>query len=67
MKIYLETLIRTLVPFVVTLFVAYLIGSFINVSIDPSNWTADSREFMAICGLCFGGALYWRLLMDGLA
>lgn len=66
MKIYLETLARTLVPFVVTLFVAYLIGSFLNVSFSPVDWTLDMRIIMSIFGLGFGMMLWLKLGFEGL-
>lgn len=66
MRIYFKTIFATVVPFVVTLAIAYLIGSFLNVSFNPVDWTADMRIVMATFGWTFGGALYMKLRYERL-
>jgi hypothetical protein len=61
MKQYFKIIFATSMPFVVAFFASYLVGSFISVSWDPSGWTLDLREFMAIAGTCFGYALHLKL------
>ena len=61
MKRYFKTIFVTATPFCVTLFFAYLIGSFLSVSWNPAEWTADMRILMTEFGMAFGGALYMRL------
>ena len=67
MKRYFETILFCVIPFSVTLFIAYLLGSFINVAWGPSEWTVDSRVLITEFGLAFGGALYYRLYREHLA
>ena len=61
MSRYFKTIFVTVVPFVVTLFVAYLIGSFISIAWNPAEWTMDMRILMPEFGVAFGGALYMKL------
>ena len=63
MKNYFETIGFAVIPFVLGMFAAYLVGSFINVSFDPALWEHDSRVFMSIVGLCCGTALYVKLII----
>ena len=67
MKLYFKTTFTTIIPFVVSLFGAYLIGSFMNATFTPAEWTIESRQFMSLCGLGFGFMLYMRLHWEGLA
>jgi len=67
MKLYFKTIFTTAVPFVLALLGAYLVGSFINVALNPELWTVDSRVFMSIAGMVFGLMLYARLNIEGLA
>lgn len=62
MKNYFAVIGFAIIPFVLGMFTAYLVGSFINVSFDPALWEHDSRVFMSIVGLCAGVALYLKLL-----
>ena len=64
---YFQTIFTVVFPFAVTLFVAYLIGSFMNTSFNPVDWTIESRQFMPTAGLIFGFALLLRLHWEDLA
>ena len=66
MKLYFKTIFAVIVPFVLALCGAYLIGSFINVSWDPVEWERDARLVTSIWGLVFGGGLYMKLFYEGL-
>lgn len=61
---FFKTIFLTCTPFAVTLFLAYLIGSFLNISWNPVDWTMDMRILMTEFGFAFGGALYVRLRWD---
>lgn len=58
---YMKAILLTCIPFVITLFVSYLVGSFISVSLNPENWTMDLRTLMPWFGMLFGLALYMKL------
>jgi hypothetical protein len=66
MKLYFKSIAVTIVPFVVSLFMFYLIGSFLSVSFDPAEWTLEMRSLMAIFGGVFGGAMYLKLQLERL-
>lgn len=66
MQTYFKTIFTTITPFFVTLAMAYLIGSFLNVSFDPVDWTVDMRIVMATFGWVFGVALYAKLKFERL-
>lgn len=66
MKRYLSTLFFTLVPFTIGMFTAYLVGSFVSVSLDPSLWSPDARLVTAVGGALWGSALYVKLQFEGL-
>ena len=66
MNLYFKTIFTTIVPFGVTLAMAYLIGSFLNVSWNPAEWPLDMRIVMATFGWCFGIALYMKLKFERL-
>lgn len=53
--------LRTVFPFVVTCVILYLIGSFISVSFDPSDWTFECRMVTSIASFAFGFALLMRI------
>jgi hypothetical protein len=55
------TVARTVMPFVVTFFISYLIGSFVSVSWDPQTWDLNTRIFMTTFGVMFGVALWLRI------
>ena len=61
MNRYFKIIFATVVPFVVTFFASYLVGSFISVSWHPMDWTLELREYMSVMGTCFGYALYSKL------
>lgn len=66
MKLYFKVIFTACVPFVVTLFMAYMIGSFLNVSFNPTEWTMDMRVLMSEFGIMFGIALYMKLYYERL-
>lgn len=66
MKLYFKTIFTTAVPFIVTMFFAYLIGSFLNVSWNPVDWTMDMRILMSIFGMGFGIMLWLKLTFERL-
>ena len=66
MKLYFKTIFAVAVPFVLALFGAYLVGSFINISWNPIDWERDARMVTSIWGLVFGGMLYSKLYVEGL-
>lgn len=66
MKMYFKAIAVTIVPFVVAMFMFYLIGSFLSVSFDPADWTLEMRSLMAIFGGVFGGAMYLKLQLERL-
>ena len=66
MQRYFNTLFFTLVPFVLGLFSAYLVGSFVCVSFDPSMWDFNDRMTTAGGGILWSVALYMKLTFEGL-
>jgi len=50
----------------VSMFMFYLVGSFLSVSFDPAEWTLEMRSLMAIFGGVFGGAMYLKLQLEKL-
>lgn len=66
MKLYFKTIFTTAVPFIVTMFFAYLIGSFLNVSWNPVDWTMEMRMLMSIFGMVFGIMLWIKLTFERL-
>ena len=66
MKLYFKTIFVATVPFIITLFFAYLIGCFLNVTWNPEFWTVESRQFMTVTGLVFGFMLSGKLWLEGL-
>lgn len=63
---YFNTLIFTLIPFALGLACAYLIGSFVCVSFDPMFWDYTDRLVTVTGGALWGGALYMKLMFEGL-
>ena len=63
---YFKCLSLTCIPFVMTMFMSYLIGSFISASWNPELWTLDARVYMSILGACFGYAVYLKLSHENL-
>ena len=66
MKLYFKTISVTIIPFFVTLGMAYLIGSFLNVSFNPVDWPLEMRIVMSTFGWTFGIALYMKLKYERL-
>ena len=64
MKMYFKAIALTITPFVVSMCLFYLIGSFLSVSFDPAEWTLEMRSLMAIFGGVFGGAMYLKLQLE---
>lgn len=52
-----------LMPFAVTYFMFYLIGSFVSVSFDPTIWTPECRIICSVFGFAWGVALLTKLEM----
>jgi nitrate/nitrite transporter NarK len=52
---------HSLVPFIVSFAVWYLVGSFMCVSLNPVDWTLNDREFTVLMGAIWGAALYYKL------
>ena len=63
---YFKTIFAVIVPFVLALCGAYLVGSFINISFSPVEWEPEARLLTSIWGIVFGGALYVKLHFEGL-
>lgn len=63
---YFKTIFVNVTPFMLMMAAAYLVGSFINVSWDPTDWEREARIVVASWGLCFGIALHTRLHFEGL-
>ena len=61
MKEYFATIGVTLIPFAVSMFCCYLIGSFISLSFSPELWTMEMRMFMSLVGVVFGVGLYAKV------
>lgn len=57
----LNELIKIFIPFAVALVFVYLLGSFVAVSFDPSDWTDSSRIVAVFWGFAFGYALHRKL------
>lgn len=55
-----------LLPFIIMCLMMYFIGSFVAVTFDPSGWTLELREFMALAGIAWGVALWVRFKWAGL-
>lgn len=66
MKRYFQTIVLCVIPFSVTLFIAYLLGSFVSVAWNPIEWTMDARILTIEFGVVFGTALYYRLYREHL-
>lgn len=58
---YFKLIGFVLFPYVVMLGVAYLLGSFLATSWNPTEWSQKLRIIMAAFGLCYGFALWIRL------
>jgi uncharacterized membrane protein YhiD involved in acid resistance len=54
-----------ILPVLVGLLLAYMIGAFIGVSFDPANWTFELRTVMSIVGVWAGIALWVRMSLGG--
>ena len=66
MQRYFRTIFVNAVPFVLALLCAYLVGSFVCVSLDPTFWDFNDRLTTAIAGLMWGFALHIKLTFEGL-
>ena len=63
---YFKTIFVNVMPFMLMLAAAYLIGSFVNVSWNPIEWDRDARIVTSIWGLGFGVALHMKLYAEAL-
>jgi phage shock protein PspC (stress-responsive transcriptional regulator) len=54
-----------ILPVLIGLLLAYMIGAFVGTSFDPTNWTFELRAFMSIAGVCAGLALWCRMYIGG--
>jgi hypothetical protein len=52
---------HSLVPFIVSSAVWYLVGAFMCVSFDPAEWLERDRDFTVLMACLWGGALYYKL------
>ena len=66
MKRYFKTIFVNVIPFMLMLAAAYLVGSFVNVSWNPVEWDRDARIVTSIWGLGFGVALHMKLYAETL-
>ena len=66
MKRYFKTIFVNVMPFMLMLAAAYLVGSFVNVSWNPVEWDRDARIVTSIWGLGFGVALHMKLYAEAL-
>ena len=66
MKRYFKTIFVNVIPFMLMLAAAYLVGSFVNVSWNPVEWDRDARIVTSIWGLGFGVALHMKLYAEAL-
>jgi hypothetical protein len=63
---YFKTIFINTAPFVIMVFAAYLLGSFINISWNPVDWEREARLLTSIWGIMFGIALHIKLQFEGL-
>ena len=54
-----------ILPVLVGLLLTYMIGAFIGVSFDPTNWTFELRVVMSLIGAWTGLALWLRMYTGG--
>ena len=66
MNRYFKTIFVNSVPFILSLLGAYLVGSFVCVSFDPTLWEFNDRLTTAVVGLLWGFALHIKLTWEGL-
>ena len=50
-----------LLPYLVTFPTVYLVGAFVEFSLNPQNWTWNARLVTALFGVCYGYALHMRM------
>lgn len=58
----LLSIVRCVVPFIVTAIMVYPFMAIVGASFDPFMWERVDRVFYAICSVSFGGALMLRVL-----
>ena len=66
MNRYFKTIFVNSMPFILSLLGAYLVGSFVCVSLDPTNWDFQDRLTTVVAGLVWGFALHMKLTWEGL-
>ena len=57
----IKEMVFCVAPFVVTMAVMYLLGSFVSASWDVVEWERTDRVFFGFMSIVFGGALLHRL------
>ena len=58
----LKSVVRCVVPFIVTSIMVYPLMAIVGASFDPFLWERTDRMFYAICCGLFGWALMLRVL-----
>ena len=58
----LKSVVRCVVPFIVTAIMVYPLMAIVGASFDPFMWERTDRMFYAICCGLFGWALMLRVL-----
>lgn len=58
----LKSVVRCVVPFIVTSIMVYPLMAIVGASFDPFMWERTDRMFYAICCGLFGWALMLRVL-----
>ena len=58
----LKSVVRCVVPFIVTAIMVYPLMAIVGASFDPFMWERSDRMFYAICAVSFGWALMLRVL-----
>lgn len=57
----IRVIIYSLAPYMVMLPTAYLVGAFVEFSLNPQNWTWNARLVTMLFGICYGFALHMRM------
>ena len=52
-----QLILGAVVLYIAFFSVFFIGGAFSNWSLNPGNWTSDSRDIIAICVVLFGAAL----------
>lgn len=60
-----KTALFALLPYAIVSVVMYLIGAFVSISWDISQWTFECRVMLVVVNVVFGTALLMRFDNDG--